>query len=158
MLIHFAFVRNKQHQHVLKLLNVKALTQQMTCKLICFQHRQHGPAPVLHSFSSLSLQIQLGLCCFSLHSSNRSRETPLQMSCQCLFLPRQEIRECVCSRRTQQHSHGNASLLSFIPHLCNNETVQLPPALGLGSNQHVHTHFFLFIISFPLSCWPTTLT
>lgn len=103
---------------MLKLLNVKALTQQMTCKLICFQHRQHGPAPVLHSLLFLSLQIQLGLCCFSLHSSNRSRETPLHMSCQCLFLPRQEIRECVCSRRTQQHSHGNASLLSFIRCLC----------------------------------------
>lgn len=39
------------------------------------------------------------------------------MSCQCLFLPRQEIRECVCLRRTQQHSHGNDSSPSSIPHL-----------------------------------------
>lgn len=47
---------------------------------------------------------------------------PLHMSCQCLFLPRQEIRECVCSRRTQQqqqqHSHGNASLSPSIRRRC----------------------------------------
>lgn len=119
------------------------MSRHITYRWFCYQHRQHGPSgcPPL-----LSLKFNQGSVAF-LHSSNRCRETPLHMSCQCLFLPRQEIRECVCSRRTQQHSHGNASSSSSI--LCLHSTMRpyssllhcLDPQL-----QSTHPQLFLFHI------------
>lgn len=71
------------------------------------------------------------------------------MSCQCLFLPRQEIRECICSWRTQQHSHGNASSsFSVPPSTQQNETVQLPPSLRWASAPIKHPRPFFFLLMY----------
>ncbi len=77
------------------------------------------------------------------------------MSCQCLFLPRQEIRECVCWRRTQQHSHGNASTSSSVPRLRSTMRPYSSLLHCLGPRlQSTHPHPFssVHIILLPLSC------
>lgn len=58
------------------------------------------------------------------------------MSCQCLFLPRQEIRECVCWWETQQHSHGNAYSSPLFPVYAAqwDRTVPCFTALGLNTS------------------------
>lgn len=125
------------------------LSRHKMYRWFCYQHRRHGPSrcPAL-----LSLKFNQGSVAF-LHSSNRCRETPLHMSCQCLFLPRREIRECVCSRRTQQHSHGNASSSSPIPCLHSTMRPYSPLLHSLGASAPINTSTTISFsrFSFPVS-------